>query len=203
MSPEGPEKLSIESWMRKSFQPLLGKVAAAFLRAGLTPNQVTLIGLVGTMIAAVLAANGKLWWGGLVLLLMAPLDAVDGAMARLRGKASPFGAFLDSTMDRYEELILLGGLLYYFWSLNNPLGMGLTYLAACGSVLVSYTRARAEALGLTAKVGILSRVERAIVLVLGLLFGIPLVSVGIIALLANVTALQRIAAVARQSQSNK
>ena len=182
MSPEGPEKLSIESWMRKSFQPLLGKVAAAFLRAGLTPNQVTLIGLVGTMIAAVLAANGKLWWGGLVLL---------------------FGAFLDSTMDRYEELILLGGLLYYFWSLNNPLGMGLTYLAACGSVLVSYTRARAEALGLTAKVGILSRVERAIVLVLGLLFGIPLVSVGIIALLANVTALQRIAAVARQSQSNK
>ncbi len=132
---------------------------------------------------------------------MAPLDAVDGAMARLRGNPSRFGAFLDSVIDRYDELLLLGGLIFYFNNQDNQSGIMLTFLAAMGSVLVSYTRARAEGLGLNAKAGILTRIERAIILIIGLLLAKPIFSVGIIAVLANITAIQRICRVWQESKA--
>src|SRR5690606_15561244 len=151
--------------------------------------------------AAVLIALGHLTWGGLIAALMAPLDAVDGAMARLRGNPSRFGAFLDSVIDRYDVLLLLGGLIFYFNNQNNRSGIMLTFLAAMGSVLVSYTRARAEGLGLNAKTGILTRIERAIILIIGLLLAKPIFSVGIIAVLANITAIQRICRVWQESKA--
>jgi CDP-diacylglycerol--glycerol-3-phosphate 3-phosphatidyltransferase len=132
---------------------------------------------------------------------MAPLDAVDGAMARLRGNPSLFGAFFDSVIDLYDELILLGALIYHFYKQADLTGVVLTFLAAMGSVLVSYTRARAEGLGLDAKTGILTRIERAIILIIGLLFAKPIYSVGIIAILANITAIQRICRVWQQSKA--
>jgi len=131
---------------------------------------------------------------------MGPLDAVDGTLARKQGQTTPFGAFLDSVTDRYDELFLLGGLIYYFSSSGNKTGVMLTYLAAAGSVLVSYIRARAEALGFDAKMGILTRVERYLILIPGLLFRIPHISVGIIAVLGNVTALQRFFYVKKQAE---
>ena len=104
-------------------------------------------------------------------------------------------------IDRYDELILLGGLIYYFYQQSHFTGVLLTYLAAVGSVLVSYTRARAEGLGLSAKVGILTRIERSIILIIGLLIGRPIIAVGIIAVLANITAIQRIVSVWKQTKN--
>lgn len=134
--------------------------------------------------------------------LMGPLDAVDGAMARKIGVPTRFGGFLDSVIDRYDELLLLGGVLVYFTREGNTWGIYLTYAAAAGSVLVSYMRARAEALGFDGKVGLLTRVERYIILILGLLLNWTIYSVGIIAVLGNATALQRLLYVKKQADHN-
>ena len=165
----------LETFLRRTFQPILNKIADFCIAHGITANMVTLVGLVGNIVAALLIGAGHLTWGGVVAMLMGPLDAVDGALARRQGRQTPFGAFLDSVTDRYDELFLLGGLLYYFSTASDHAGVMLTYIAAAGAVLVSYTRARAEALGFEAKVGILSRVERYLILIPGLLFHIPLI----------------------------
>jgi len=120
------------------------------------------------------------------------VDAFDGTMARLRGESSDFGGFVDSVSDRYAEFITFGGLLYYFLSQENYPGVMITFAATAGSVLVSYVKARAEGLNFTAKVGILTRVERYIVLIPLLIFNQPFLAVIVIALLGNITALQRI-----------
>ena len=190
----------LETFLRRTFQPLLNKIADFCISRGITANMVTLAGLAGNVVAAVLIGAGHLTWGGVVAMLMGPLDAVDGALARRQSRQTPFGAFLDSVTDRYDELFLLGGLLYYFSTVGNRTGIMLTYLAAAGAVLVSYTRARAEALGFEAKVGILSRVERYLILIPGLLFHIPFVSVSIIAVLGNLTAIQRLFHVRKQAE---
>lgn len=195
------QKKDIESLLRRVFKSPLDGIGAFLLKLGLTPNHITLLGMFGNMGAAILIGIGQLRWAGLLAGLMAPLDAVDGAMARLRGTSSKFGAFLDSTIDRYDELILLAGLTFHFFKIGSLAGVMLTFAAAIGSVMVSYTRARAEALGFQASVGILTRVGRAIVLVIGLLFAQALPSVGIIAILANITAIQRIFVVWRQSKA--
>jgi len=190
----------LETFLRRTFQPILNKIADFCIAHGITANMVTLAGLGGNVVAALLIGAGHLTWGGVVAMLMGPLDAVDGTLARKQGNTTPFGAFLDSVTDRYDELFLLGGLIYYFSSSGNKTGVLLTYLAAAGAVLVSYTRARAEALGFEAKVGILSRVERYLILIPGLLFHIPLISVSIIAILGNLTAIQRLFHVRKQAE---
>ena len=126
-----------------------------------------------------------------MLLLALPLDAIDGAIARAMQRKGKFGALLDSSLDRYADAAIFAGLGYYFAVHGNYNGVLLSFLAAIGSVMVSYARARAEALGFEAKVGILTRIERTVVMVVGLLLGIPVIAVGIIALLANFTAWQR------------
>lgn len=202
MSAQDPLKKDFESFLRRAFKKPLDGIAWFLLKIGLTPNHITLLGLLGNIGAAILIGMGVLRWAGLLAGLMAPLDAVDGAMARLRGTSSKFGAFFDSTIDRYDELILLAGLAFHFYNIGSLAGVMLTFAAAIGSVMVSYTRARAEALGFQASVGFLTRVGRAIVLVIGLLFAQALPSVGIIAILANITAIQRIFAVWRQSKAS-
>jgi len=117
---------------------------------------------------------------------------LDGTMARLRGESSDFGAYVDSVSDRYSELIIYGGLLYHFLTLGEPLGGMLTFGAAAGSVLVSYVKARAEGLGYEARVGLLTRAERYIVLAPALVFNFLYWGLGILAVGANITALQRI-----------
>jgi Phosphatidylglycerophosphate synthase len=193
-------KPDFEAFLRKNFQAPLDSIAGFLLKLGITANLITLFGLVGNIVAAYLIARGQLLAGGLVAAFIAPLDAVDGALARKAGVVGKFGAFLDSVVDRYDEMILLAGVLYYFQTQTYTLGVMLTYAALCGSVLVSYTRARAEGLGFSGKAGIFSRIERAVVLILGLVFNQLFISVGIIAILANVTALQRIFFVWKQSK---
>jgi CDP-diacylglycerol--glycerol-3-phosphate 3-phosphatidyltransferase len=185
--------------LRVWFKWILDPIGGFLNRLGLTPNSITLLGLLGNAIGAVLLARGDMLWGGLLVLLMGPVDALDGTMARLRGEATDFGAFVDSVTDRYSELIIYGGLTYYFVSVQNALGTLLVFAAAAGSVLVSYTKARAEALNFEAKVGILTRAERYLVLAPGLVFNIPMIALWIIAIFANFTALQRIWYVRRQA----
>jgi CDP-diacylglycerol--glycerol-3-phosphate 3-phosphatidyltransferase len=184
-------KFNVEQFLRRTFKEPLNKVSQRLYEKGIRANQVTLVGLLGSALVAYLVAHGHLFIGGLLLALFAPLDAVDGALARLSGQTSRFGAFLDSFTDRYEELLVLAGLGYFFASKGNVNGVLLSFFAAIGSVMVSYARARAEALGFEAKVGILTRIERTVVMVLGLLLGLPHLALGIIALLANFTAWQR------------
>ena len=179
--------------LRLIFKGIIDPIAAFLNRMGLTPNAVTLLGLAGTTAAAYLLSQGKMTIGAIVLFLFVIVDAFDGTMARLRGESSDFGAFVDSVSDRYAEFITFGGLLYYFLSQENYPGVVVTFAATAGSVLVSYVKARAEGLGFTAKVGILTRAERYIVLIPLLLFNQPFIAVTLIALLGNITAFQRIA----------
>jgi CDP-diacylglycerol--glycerol-3-phosphate 3-phosphatidyltransferase len=138
----------------------------------------------------------------LAMLIAWPIDALDGTMARLRGEASDWGAFVDSVSDRYSELLILGALLYYFAMSGQHQLVVVTFAAAAGSVLVSYVKARAEAQSFSAKEGVLTRAERYLVLGPSLLLNIPAVGVWIVAVLANLTALQRIWVVRAQAHAH-
>lgn len=178
--------------LRIIFKKILDSIGAFLNGLGLMPNTITLLGLAGTTVGAWFISQGKMTTGAFILLTFVLVDAFDGTMARLRGEPSDFGGFVDSVSDRYAELITFGGLLYHFLSHNDALGAMVTFAAASGSVLVSYVKARAEGLGFTAKVGLLTRVERYIVLIPLLVFNQPFIAVCVIAALGNVTALQRI-----------
>lgn len=178
--------------LRVIFKGVLDPIAAFLNRLGLKPNTVTILGLVGNTIGAVLLALGHITWGGIIILLMGPIDALDGTMARLRGESSRFGAFVDSVTDRYSELVILGGLLFFYVQKADWVACLLVYVAAAGSVLVSYVKARAEGLNFNANVGILTRVERFIVLAPCLVFNVPIYALWILAILTNITAVQRI-----------
>jgi CDP-diacylglycerol--glycerol-3-phosphate 3-phosphatidyltransferase len=193
------EPVTFTDLLRARFKGVLEPMAGFLNRIGLMPNVATLLGLFGVTIGAFFLATGRIPLGGLIILIAAPIDALDGTMARLRGESSNFGAFVDSVTDRYSELAIFGGLLIFYLQDQNWVGAGLSYLAAAGSMLVSYVRARAQSVGFETKVGFLSRVERFIILIPCLIFNQPLIAVGAIALFANLTALQRILHVRRQA----
>lgn len=193
--------MTLTDLLRVRFKGIVEPVARFLNNLGLMPNTMTMLGLLGNTIGAILIARGEMTWGGILILLMGPVDALDGTMARLRGMAGEFGAFVDSVTDRYSELVIFGGMLYYFAQAGNILAGILVFVAACGSVLVSYVRARGQSLGADTKVGILTRMERYLVLAPGLIFQQPLWSLWIIAIFANITAIQRIIDVRRQLTS--
>ena len=197
---ENPEKkLSFTDLMRKKFKGILDPIGNFLNGLGLKPNMITMLGLFGHIIASVLIAFGEIRWGGLVLLVSAPVDALDGTMARLRNEPTRFGGFVDSVTDRYSELFVFAGLLYSYTQSNNSLAIMLVFFAAAGSVMVSYTRARAEGLNYDAKIGLMGRLERMIILIPCLIFNIPIVALWILAIFANFTALQRIWSVRKQA----
>jgi CDP-diacylglycerol--glycerol-3-phosphate 3-phosphatidyltransferase len=167
-------------------------VAVAIGRTGVTPNGLTIIGLVLNVVVAAVLAAGYLTIGGVLLLAAGAFDMLDGALARTTGQMTKFGAFLDSTLDRYSELIVFGGLLLHFQASGLLMEAALVFAAAAGSVMVSYARARAEALGFDCEVGWLPRPERILVLAAGLLLGYPAVALGVLAVFTNFTAVQRI-----------
>src|SRR5512143_3673724 len=130
--------------LRGSFKWFLDPIGRFLNWLGLTPITVTILGVVGSTVAAFFVARGQISLGGLIMLIAWPIDALDGTMARLRGEATDWGAFVDSVSDRYSELIILGALLYYFSQTNQHVAEIVTFAAAAGSVLVSYVKARAE-----------------------------------------------------------
>lgn len=194
------QSMTLTDQLRIVFKGITEPVAGFFNRLGLMPNTMTLLGLAGNVVGAILLAQGNMTWGGILILLMGPVDALDGTMARLRGMAGSFGAFVDSVTDRYSELVIFGGLIYYYAQRNDMLSTIAVFAAASGSVLVSYVRSRGQSLGWDTKVGILTRMERYLVLAPTLILNVPLVGIWIIAILANLTAVQRIVDVRRQSR---
>lgn len=196
---EEREQTTFTDRVRIRFKVLLDTVGTFLNNLGLMPNTITIFGLVGNTIGAVFLSQGQMTIGGIIILAIGPVDALDGTMARLRGMEGKFGGFVDSVTDRYSELVIFGGLLYYYVNQGNVLVSMLVFLATAGSVLVSYIRSRGQSLGWDTKVGILTRMERYLVLAPTLIFNIPIVGLWIIAIFANVTAIQRIIDIRRQA----
>jgi CDP-diacylglycerol--glycerol-3-phosphate 3-phosphatidyltransferase len=194
------ESPTLTDRLRKIFQVPIEKIGEFLYRLGIKPNMMTFSGVIGTFIGAYFVAKGQLTLGGIIILAMGPIDFLDGAVARARGEPEAFGAFVDSVSDRYIELMIYGSLLWYFAVADEMVYATLTFLAAGGSVLVSYVRARAQSLGYEAKVGILTRMERFVVIGPTIIFNVPHIGVAIVAVLANVTAIQRILYVRKQAK---
>jgi CDP-diacylglycerol--glycerol-3-phosphate 3-phosphatidyltransferase len=193
-----------EAWVRRQAEALMKAIG----RVPVTPNQVTVIGVSLTFVAAILVAFGHLRWAGVVLIIAGTMDILDGALARSTQASYPYGAFLDSTLDRYSEGAIYLGLAAYFVSVGGPLQRWLvlaTLAALAGSFLVSYVRARAQSLGFTCETGLFARPERVVVTVVGLIFGgVVLYSVVfLLAIITNVTALQRIREVWLQGRAQR
>jgi phosphatidylinositol phosphate synthase len=177
------------------------------IESRLTPNAISLAGLVGNLIAAALILNETFVLAGIAFILGSLCDMFDGRYSRMSGKGTPFGAFLDSTLDRVEEGIVLAAVAAWFAESSNEFAVGATVVAVVGSYMVSYTRARAEALGVECKVGIASRAVRVVILSAGLVFGAEELIPGldllepaiyVMAALTVFTALQRVLHVRRQ-----
>jgi CDP-diacylglycerol--glycerol-3-phosphate 3-phosphatidyltransferase len=192
--------LTLSDALRIRFKGVLDGVAGFLNGLGLMPNTVTLAALLGNLVAGVMLGYGMFLGGGIVVLVMGALDSIDGSMARLRGERSDFGGFADSVSDRYSELAILGGLLAFYLHKGDNWMVLATFLATAGSVLVPYVRARAEAVGFYARGGLMGRFERYLVLAPTLIFGAPWLGIVLIAILANLTALQRIYSVRRQAR---
>ena len=187
-----------QAWVRAGAR----RIVPALQRAHLTPNVLTLLGLVVCAGSAVLIGFGLFTAAGVVLLVASAFDILDGALARVSGKAYGYGAFLDSTTDRYAEAFTYIALLWYFlFRVHHTLEPMLIIFALTGSLLVSYVRARALSLGFDGDGGILARPERVVITVIGLIVT-PLLTwaLWILAVLTNLTALQRVVAVWRQSR---
>ncbi len=140
------------------------------IESRLTPNAISITGLVGNLIAAALILEEHFVLAAIAFILGSLCDMMDGRYSRMSGKGSPFGAFLDSTLDRIEEGVVLAAVATWFAKNSNDVAVGATVLTVLGSYMVSYTRARAEALGVECKVGIASRAVRVVILSAGLLF---------------------------------
>lgn len=184
----------ISNLVKDSVRARMDQIGRVLARTGLTPDMASILGLAINGAVAVVLASGRFGLGGVLLLLAAPFDMVDGALARATGKGSRFGAFLDSMLDRYSEVALFFGLLWHFQHDPTHAGTRTLLLYACvtGSLLVSYARARAEALGFDNEVGILARPERIVGLGAFLLFGWTDVILWLLAILTYVTAIQRL-----------
>ena len=228
------ENKSTFNKVRDALQMGIYKVINPFvygmIKIGITPNMVTTIGFLGNLAAAVvfvyaaIAGNGTVdcslvGIAGLVLILSSLFDMLDGQVARLGNMQSTFGAMYDSVLDRYSELVTLGGICYMLMEGGYFVGSVITFAALVGSLMVSYVRARAEGLGIECKEGLMQRPEREVVTCLGAIacgiYGsnaetpafdpmlIVIVAMGLIALLANITAFVRIAHCRKQLENEK
>ena len=197
-----------QKWVRRNAQ----RFAAALAGLQVTPNQVTVAGMLATFVAAVLAGLGYLLAAGLVLAFAGTFDILDGALARATKNSYPYGAFLDSTTDRYSEGAMYIGIGAFFITQRGAymeIEVLACMLALAGSYLVSYTRARAQSLGFVCEQGLFARPERVVVTVAALVFSAffsPFVlawAVGLLAVLTNFTAVQRIHEVWLQGRAQK
>jgi CDP-diacylglycerol--glycerol-3-phosphate 3-phosphatidyltransferase len=170
---------------------LLDFLVGRLSRYHVNPNVLTFIGLGINIFATVLFAQGLFFWAGLVMLFGGAFDMLDGAVARVTKKVTRFGAFLDSVVDRYSDMLMLFGLLIWYAKLESLFYVGLTGMAIIGSVMISYTRARAESLIPRCKVGFLERAERVVLLIIAALADRMAVALWIMAVLTNWTAIHR------------
>jgi len=180
------------SHYKDRFQGLTDPVARALLMARVRPNQLTVLGLGVSALAAWAFARGQLRLGALLLTLAGLFDLFDGSLARLAGQETSFGAFLDSVVDRYSDLIVLLGVLLLYERRGDGAGGLLAMATLVGTVMVSYTKARAQSIGISCEIGLMERPERLIGLIVGATFNVLTPVMIVLAVLTNVTALQRI-----------
>ena len=190
--------MTLSDRVRAVTSGFMSRLGTTLHQLGVHPDAITIFGLLVVGVAAVLIGSGELQWGGVVLLVGLPLDAVDGAVARAMQRKTTFGQMLDSSLDRYADGLIFGALSYHF-AVQDAHGLMLLALAALiGSFMVSYTRARAEGIDVVVKIGLFSRLERVAVilpmLLLPDLFGLPLLEIGtvVLAVGTNITGVQRL-----------
>jgi CDP-diacylglycerol--glycerol-3-phosphate 3-phosphatidyltransferase len=201
----GTNRRLLPESLQNGFLKLLIPLVKTLTKWGVHPNSLTLAGLVITAMAAAALFKGHLRTGGALILLGGLCDSLDGNLARVTDKATPSGALLDSVIDRYSEFVMFLGIAAYFIRLKNDLFLVVIFLALCGSIMVSYTRARAESLGYESKAGMMQRAERIVCLGFGALIhpAVFKLSIWLVAILANVTALQRLRKAYRQNKTKK
>ena len=203
--------MKYRDYLQKLIYTLINPIIKGMIKMGITPNMVTTIGFVGNVVAAFLFIHasqltpismGFSWigWGGAFLLFSGLFDMMDGRLARLGNMSTTFGAFWDSTLDRYSELFSLFGITLYLMTASGIWAGVITFLALVGSIMVSYVRARAEGLGIECKVGLMQRPERVVVTALAaIITGMTsnlwwlIGGMALIAVLANITAFWRVA----------
>lgn len=202
---------------RQRIRGLAVPIALALGRLGLSPNALTVIGFLGTCAAALAAAQQAWLLAGILVIAFGIFDLFDGALARATGQTSAFGAFLDSTLDRTGENLVLAGVAYGCAAAGFPLGAGLAATAMAFASVVTYTRAKAEAVGLHGEVGVAPRPERLILLAVGLVAGgawgigrevgggslVLTLALGLIAVLSAITVAQRIVHVHGQLEQHQ
>ncbi|MEZ0323788.1 MAG: CDP-alcohol phosphatidyltransferase family protein [Hydrogenothermaceae bacterium] len=186
----------------KNLKPIweerVSPIIDTFYKINITPNILTITGLVFICIGSYFILTKDFTIAGIFILIGNLFDALDGVLARKYNLTSKFGAFLDSVIDRYSDVIPLFSLIITFE--NKDIYFFATIMAIIGSFMTSYVKARAEGIGIECNVGFFERPERSIVLILGLLFTLPYISVIIIALTSNITVIQRIFHVYKNSR---
>jgi CDP-diacylglycerol--glycerol-3-phosphate 3-phosphatidyltransferase len=193
--------------LRPAVGRIVGPLAARLLRLGITPDMVTIAGAVGAVAASLgLLARGHFFWGGVLVTVAVLTDALDGTMARLRGPAGSWGAFLDSTLDRIADASIFCALvIWYAGKGDDQLLLGVSLFCLVAGAVTSYAKARAEGLGMTCNVGLAERVERLILVLAGVfLTGIGLdvalpIALWVLAVASAITVGQRLAEVHRQA----
>jgi CDP-diacylglycerol--glycerol-3-phosphate 3-phosphatidyltransferase len=200
----GARRTPAEAWSQSEIRE---QARNRLIESRLTPNAISLTGFIGNVIAAVLVTQRYFFLAGVAFVLGSVMDTLDGRYSRMSGKGTAFGAFLDSTLDRVEEGIVLAAVGAYFSSRGNDLAVAAVVVTVLMSLMVSYTRARAEALGVECKVGIATRPVRVVILSAGLLFakGASLgdfellePAIYVMAVLTTFTTLQRVTHVRRE-----
>ena len=162
-------------------------------RTKISPNALTVAGLLLNVGVATVIASGNLILGGVLVLIAGAFDALDGAVARATGQTSAFGGFLDSTVDRYSEAVVFAGLLVYLTRTDaGTIPVLLTYATIVGSLMISYTRSKAEAIGIRGDVVVAQRLERVVILAAALLISQPVWGLWLLAILTHITAIHRI-----------
>ena len=215
-----PEFVFLSDKNKERYLRIISPAGNLMARLGIHPNILSLAGLILSIAAGIIYSSGSFFWGAWVLVIAGTCDALDGQLARKMEKNSPFGAFFDSTLDRFGEVFVFMGLAWHFsggtvfWEVKagnpndfqSPLAVLFIILAIAGSFMVSYTRARAEGLGVNCEVGWMQRPERITLLIIGsLIASIPVIgpfvmklTLLLLAVLSNFTALQRMIYVKRE-----
>lgn len=201
---ESKKKLTFTDWARLRAAFIIDPIVTFLASYRLSPDLLTIMGLVAHFGIAWLVGMGHMMWAGIALMILGPLDALDGALARKLGrKQGGFGAYLDSTLDRLAEIVLFGGFIYYYVQQSNFIMLAIAYIAITGSLMVSYSRGRAEGLGFDGKVGLLGRLERYIVLIILTILNLPHIALIVLAIFSYITVGQRMYSVWKQSERNK
>jgi len=182
----------LTKWIGEGSRWLLDKIVGALAATGINPNFLTFLGLVVNFWAAVMFATGRFRLAAAIIFFAGFLDMLDGQVARRQNRVTAFGAFYDSTLDRYSDMALYMGLLVYYAVSARTSYVVLAAVATAGSVMVSYTRARAESLIPTCKVGFMERPERLVLLILGGAFNRMAPVLWVISVISTITVIHRI-----------